>query len=243
VHHSQHVCAAFNAAGIRALHLDANSPPLERKHAAKLFAMGIIKVLTNVALFGEGYDLAAQAEMDVTVDCVGLARPTASLALHLQQVGRALRPKDYPAMILDHAGNLLRHGLPDDDREWSLDGQPKKAKDAENAGKRCPECFGVHKPTMRTCPYCGHVYAATAGAGAAQIQTADGELEEIDVVAARRARVGEERACRDVGELAALARRRGYQHPEAWAARIWGLRDRKAQFIAEERARQYGLRV
>ena len=65
--------------------------------------------------------------------------------LHLQQVGRALRPKAEPAIILDHAGNLLRHGLPDQERAWSLKGK-KKAKKGEVVEpdvKECPECFAV----------------------------------------------------------------------------------------------------
>jgi len=81
------------------------------------FRAGKIKVLTNCALFDEGLDIPG-------LDGVILARPTASLGRYLQMVGRALRPspsKEY-ASIIDLAGNWERHGLPDDDRTWSLDG-------------------------------------------------------------------------------------------------------------------------
>ena len=69
------------------------------------YAEGRLQVLTNVDLFGEGFDLASVAERDVSIDCVMQMRPTQSLALHLQQVGRGLRPGDGKvAVILDHAG-------------------------------------------------------------------------------------------------------------------------------------------
>ena len=93
VEHSKHLTAAFNAAGIKAEHLDGKTPSKERSEAAMRLATGETKILWNVDLFGEGYDLSAQAGTEVTVDAVVLARPTKSEALYLQQVGRALRPK------------------------------------------------------------------------------------------------------------------------------------------------------
>jgi superfamily II DNA or RNA helicase len=117
VAHSISIACSFQSCGISAAHLDGNSDPDTRSQTMQKFREGSIKVLTNCALFDEGLDIPE-------LDGVILARPTASLGRYLQMVGRALRPspnKDH-AMIIDLAGNWDRHGLPDDDRLWSLDG-------------------------------------------------------------------------------------------------------------------------
>ena len=97
---------------------------------------GDLDVLTNCNLIGEGLDVPA-------IGAAILLRPTQSLALYLQQVGRALRPapgKD-KALIFDFAGNCMAHGLPDDPRDWSLEieGGRERSKTPAMA-KRCKEC-------------------------------------------------------------------------------------------------------
>ena len=78
--------------------------------------------MTAVDVISEGFDIPA---MEAAI----LLRPTTSLALYLQQIGRALRPSDgKTAYILDHVGNIARHGLAETPREWSLDGVDKKRK-------------------------------------------------------------------------------------------------------------------
>jgi superfamily II DNA or RNA helicase len=117
VAHSISIACSFQSCGISAAHLDGNSDPDTRSQTMQKIREGSIKVLTNCALFDEGLGIPE-------LDGVILARPTASLGRYLQMVGRALRPspnKDH-AMIIDLAGNWDRHGLPDDDRVWSLDG-------------------------------------------------------------------------------------------------------------------------
>jgi superfamily II DNA or RNA helicase len=84
-----------------------------------------------------------------------LLRPTKSLALYLQQIGRALRPapnKDR-AVILDHSGNVFRHGMPDLDHAWSLEGREKKKGKA--LVRRCPECGALIPISVHWCPECG----------------------------------------------------------------------------------------
>ena len=90
-----------------------------------------------------------------------MARPTQSLSLSLQQVGRVLRPVDgKTALILDHVGNLARHGLPDDPRDWSLTSERRqRQKETLPAVRQCPTCFCCHRPAA-ACPECGHQYAA-----------------------------------------------------------------------------------
>ena len=129
IKHSKRIVAEFKASGVRAVHLDGTTPKAERKQASILFAQGRIDVLCNVDLFGEGYDLAAQSGMEVNIEAAILARPTQSLSLFLQQCGRSLRYSlNKIAIILDHAGNTMRHGLPDDDRECHLKVKIRKRK-------------------------------------------------------------------------------------------------------------------
>lgn len=123
IEHSKKIADAYNAQGIPAIHISANTPKEERARALADFASGRIKVLTNCDIISEGFDLPS-------IECVQLVRPTKSLAKYLQCVGRGLRPlpgKDC-AVILDHADSVFHLGFPDDDRAWTLDGlkpQPK----------------------------------------------------------------------------------------------------------------------
>ncbi|WP_445505041.1 DEAD/DEAH box helicase [Microvirga sp. G4-2] len=228
IKHSQHIADTFNAAGIPAMHLDGNTGRAERAMAAQALARGDLMVLSNVDLFGEGYDLSAQAGMSVTIEAVGLARPTQSLGLHLQQVGRALRPKGEPAIILDHAGNLLRHGLPDDEREWKLEGMERKSKTQSGSVKQCPSCFGVHKAGLPKCSYCGHDYRS-ATPQAREVEQIDGVLEEVDPVRLREARKAEEKEAKTVEDLISLGKRRGYKDPVGWAANMMTVRAKYAK--------------
>jgi superfamily II DNA or RNA helicase len=218
IKHSQHVAAAFREAGISAQHLDGTSTTFERGQAAQAFANRDIMILTNVDLFGEGYDLAAQAQRDVTIEMVGLGRPTQSLGMFMQQVGRALRPEPGKmAIILDHAGNISRHGLPDDDRDWKLTGLKKKPASDASTVRQCEYCFSSISKFERKCRYCGGVKEAAAGAGGREVEQKDGELQEIDKDAIRKSRKLEEWQCSSLQELIDLGERRGYKDAVKWA--------------------------
>lgn len=233
--HSQHVAEAFTAAGVPARHVDGTTPSHERKAAAVALADGHIQVLTNVGLLSEGFDLSAQAGRDVTIECVGLLRPTKSLSLYLQQVGRALRKKPDAAVILDHAGNIEAHGLPDDDRVWTLDGRKKAEQKAEVAVTVCKHCFATYRAVLRTCPECG-AEKPTAALVPRAVSVGDGELAEVDPAEMRQRRLKQEHACKTVLELADVGRARGYAKPEAWAAKLWSIREQKRQFVTQKRA-------
>ena len=227
VKHSQHVAEQFRAAGIVAVHLDGNTPALERRNAVSAFRRGEIKVLTNVDLFGEGFDLPS---LEVSI----LLRPTQSLSLYLQQVGRALRVSEgkEQAIILDHAGNIDRHGLPHDDREWTLEGRKKRKSGAgAEAGppvRQCPKCYAAHSPAPK-CPECGHVYVVQARAP----EVVDAELVEVDLEAARKVRLQEQRECQSLGELIDLGKQRSYKKPVHWAAHYHSARKGKEATIGE----------
>jgi len=225
--HSRHVAGAFRAAGISAVHLDGSDPSDVRRSAARSMALGELDVICNVGLLGEGYDLAAQAQMDVTIECVGMARPTQSVAMYLQQVGRALRPKDEPAVILDHAGNIMAHGLPDDERDWQLEPKkppPKKRKGepAEPPVKVCKSCFATSAANAARCVACGEPFA---GEGRMPGET-DAELVAVDPKALRAVRAQQERDAKTIDDLIAVGKARGYAKPEAWAAHLYTARQR-----------------
>lgn len=224
---SEQLAAEFRANGVMAIALDGNTPQDERRSAFVGFADRQIDIIVNCALFCEGFDLAAQVDRDVTIESVLQYSPTQSLAKHLQQLGRGLRKKPDPAILLDLVGNLARLGLPDEEREWSLDGRKKGEREVE--GMTCPHCFAYHPPA-KACPECGEVYPVKArdGAGGRAVNEVDGELEEIDVEAVRRARKQEQGMAKTVEDLVKLATARGYKKPEAWAAHIWTSRQAKA---------------
>jgi DNA repair protein RadD len=151
VSHSKQIAARFNAAGIAAAHVDGETPAAERKHFISALGTGKLKVLCNCGLISEGVDVPI-------VGAAILMRPTQSLGLYLQMVGRALRPapgKDR-AIVLDHAGNSLRHGLPADPREWSLEGKPRQQRaQPERRLRHCKECGAINAAGAMRCVGCG----------------------------------------------------------------------------------------
>lgn len=226
VEHSKHVVTQFQAAGIPAAHVDGETDVSERDAAIRKFEAGTIKVLSNVELFGEGFDLPA-------IEAAILLRPTQSLGLYLQQVGRALRPspgKDH-AVILDHAGNCERHGLPDEDREWSLEGRDTRRKGSSDAGfvRVCPKCFAAQIPGSAMCRYCAHVFEAKPR----QVEQVEGDLQEIDPAIIRRERAKEQGKAQTLEQLTAIGIQRGYKHARRWAHHIF--QARQAKRLAEGR--------
>ncbi|MCX7779631.1 MAG: DEAD/DEAH box helicase [Negativicutes bacterium] len=202
--HSQHTAEMFRQAGIPALHIDGETPDVARKAAINDFKNGSIKILCNVDLISEGFDVPA-------MEAVILARPTQSLTLFIQQSMRAMRPdKENPekiAIIIDHVGNLYRHGLPDEDREWSLENNKKRpGEKREFPLKQCPKCFGAHRPAP-VCPYCTHVYQVEERDNTPKQRA--GELAEV-IELEKRKRKEEVRQARNVVTLEQIAMQRGY---------------------------------
>lgn len=218
---SERMVTQFIDAGVRAAHLDGNTLKKERADVIRNFADGKVDIISNVGLFGEGFDLSAIAGRDVPIEAVILYRPTMSLSLHLQQIGRALRPKPYPAIILDHSGNCVRHGFPDDDFNWTLKARKKKKKSESVADniKQCPHCMHVHKPAA-TCPECGHIYEVQERASPHEIE---GDLKELDRAALeawKKARKQEFVKAKTLEELIELGVKRGYKNPRFWANKV-----------------------
>lgn len=221
VQHSQHVVADFNAAGVPAIHVDGDSHASVRDGAIERFRSGEIKVLSNVDLFGEGFDLPS-------IEACILLRPTQSLGLYLQQVGRALRPSPgkTEAIILDHVGNYERHGLPDEIREWSLDGKAGRSMGKKDDGpsvKVCDNCFAAVPSHVSFCKHCDHQFAKQPR----QVEEVDGDLVEVDPKVIQMKRKREQQQAKTFEELVQLGKDRKYKRPYGWAKHIMMSRQRK----------------
>ena len=171
--HSRAIVDAFKASGIPAAHLDAETPRGERENILADLALGNIHVVSNCGILSEGYDNPA-----VSV-CIQ-ARPTMSLSLHLQQIGRVLRPhpdKQF-AVVIDHAGNTLRHGMATEDHAVDLGkgvGQKKDPQEKIPTLRTCSRCFAILPSSATECPACG----AQLGQAPKPVKVAAGSLREL----------------------------------------------------------------
>jgi len=166
--------ALFNAAGVPAAVCSAKTPDAERVQILRKFRNREILMLVNVALFDEGFDVPG-------VEVICMAQPTKSFARFAQQFGRALRPDgDKIAIIIDHVGNCMFHGLPDAPRVWTLDRRERTSKTKPSdviPVKSCPQCTAVYERIYKVCPYCAHAPKPMARSGPEYV---DGDLNELD---------------------------------------------------------------
>lgn len=209
VKHAKHVAEKFNSVGIPSESIDGKLDDYSRKKRIDDLGAGRIKVLTSCEIISEG--------TDIPVVSVGiLLRPTASLGLFLQQCGRVLRihPSKTRSIILDHVGNTLRHGFPDDEREWTLDGAKKRKRkesddDPEINIVQCQNCFRMFKRSEGACPDCGWVAPVLSR----EIAEVKGMLEEISKSDKRRLsfeRKNEIYKAKTEDELRTVAKKYGY---------------------------------
>jgi superfamily II DNA or RNA helicase len=216
--HARHIAEAMQAAGIAAMYVGGDTPRQDRRDLLSAFAVDSrtrrVQALCSVDILGEGLDVPG-------IECVVCARPTRSLTLCLQQWGRGLRPKPEPCIILDHAGNSMRHGLPDDDREWTLtEDRPKRPATAEHV-RTCTRCFAVYRSLEPACPQCGYQAAPKPR----RLREVDGELHEVERQASIRTQRRLQGRAATLDELVALGRQRGYRWPEAWAKHVMRARN------------------
>lgn len=215
IKHAEHVAERYNDAGIPAVSIDGGMTNAEREAVLQRFAAGEILVITNVQLLIEGVDVPS-------IEVIQWLRPTKSLIVFLQGIGRGLRPSPgkEKLIILDHVENWRRHGLPCDDREWSLEGKKKgkrKTKDDEPDVniQQCNKCFAVFLPGPDKCPHCG---APIEQRKPREIQEQEGELERIDLAAVRKEARKEQGQAKTLRDLVALGMRRGMAKASQWAA-------------------------
>ena len=168
---AEQTAAEFRRAGYTAASLDGNTSKEIRAQVMQDFRDSKLMILTNCELFGEGLDVP-------DCECTVLLRPTQSLTLYIQQSMRSMRyMPNKTAIIIDHVGNCYLHGLPDDNREWTL--EPKHKQENIVKIRECPCCYAVYPPTLDKCPYCG--YEAVK-----EIRRTEKEVVEIDLVEVKR---------------------------------------------------------
>ena len=223
VKHAEHTAAAFRAAGYKSIAVSGESSADERTAAIDGLATGEYDVVCNCGLYIEGLDQPC-------ISCVILLAPTKSLSRYLQSVGRGSRPAENKkdCIILDHAGNVLRHGFPYDDREWSLDGTKRKSRGKKDDEPdvnitTCTECFAIFEKKLSHCPACGTIVKKLIRK---DIEQEDGELIELDPNVIKLQRKQEEREARTLEELTQLGVSRGYKYPAAWAQKKVEIREK-----------------
>jgi superfamily II DNA or RNA helicase len=244
VKHAENVAAEFRAAGFRFEVVTGDMDDNDRDRRIMGLADGSLHGICTVDVVSEGTDIPV-AEVAI------LLRPTESESLFLQQVGRVLRPvfadgfdllieesrheaiaasgKPW-GLVLDHVGNVLRHGMPHADRNWTLEGRKrgsgKKKEDEEQSEKvlQCPKCYFTSDPRT-VCgglkpdgTICTHVFEVQSR----KVQEREGQLQEIvDDTIAPRIQTGK---ARDMAGLKAM-----------------GISDGRAQHILEARAEKERL--
>ena len=155
VEHSKHIVSEFNKAGVPAVHVDAYDDPSDRRRAIRDYKDQKVKLISCVDILTKGFD-------EPHTGTLIMGRPTRSLIVHLQQIGRVLRIAEGlgDAVILDHGANVERHGFPTDETlPVTLDRTPPSGKmkdrEAERLPKHCPKCNFVKAAGQHECPMCG----------------------------------------------------------------------------------------
>ncbi len=217
IKHAEKLSELFNKAGYKTAVIHSKSK--DRIQLTNMLKTGMLTGLWTVDIFGRGVDVPA-------IETGILARPTQSLALHLQQLGRPLRPAENKQVrILDHAGNIHRHGFAETERQWSLQGIHKKTRVKEmlDAIRQCNSCWGWFAPVLANpvCPQCGVLAPTKQRATKEQ----EGELkkltpEEVEAeLVLSKAAIAERKACKTFAELQAYGKRTGKK--PGWAFHVW----------------------
>jgi len=169
VNHSKKLVESLLQRGIRAEHVDANSSDWERQEAINRLERGDLDIISNVGILCTGVDIPC-------LSCIIMARPTKSYNLYIQQAGRGTRPDEGKEdfIVLDHSGNVLRHGFITEEREANLDEDDgKKKKKAERSPTQCEDCFAIYYG--KKCPSCG----AEKESNGKEFAVIDGNLKEM----------------------------------------------------------------
>ena len=216
VAHSKAIRDKFIEAGVTAVHLDAYSDVDDREAALRNQEFGDLSVICSVGIMTTGVDAP-------WVKCVQLVRPTRSIILFTQMLGRGLRtyPGKAECLVLDHSDSSQRLGFIDEINITGLDdgkgrySQPSVP--AEKLPKICKKCDFLKPPgSGLTCPNCGHVSKLPPST----IENKAGELTEMKRKGAKKRMTARETAMLNpanvLAQLTYLQRSRGYS--EGWTA-------------------------
>ncbi|EDN9029018.1 TPA: DEAD/DEAH box helicase [Listeria monocytogenes] len=206
LYQSEKMAMSFASVDITSAHIDGKTPKSIRDDVVKRFREGKIKVLCNLDLIGEGFDVP---------DCstVIMLRPTQSLSLYIQQSMRGMRYRTgKTAIIIDHVGNVNRFGLPDMERKWSLEAKKgSNSNKPEAPVKICPDCFMTVLSTNIKCSHCGHEFKVEVKP--IQVDEA-AELQEI-TEAVFKVNYSSPSECTNMKELYEYAKEHNYKR--GWA--------------------------
>ena len=215
IKHAEHVRDQYLAAGISAVSIEGGMTKKEREKAIKDLESLDAMVICNVRLLIEGVDIPG-------IEVVQWLRPTQSLIVFMQGNGRGLRPCEgkEKLIILDHVGNVSRHGLPCEDREWSLEGKKKgtRSKQDEEADIKivtCKKCFHTFLPGPKECPKCGAPIEYKQGR---LLEEKAGELQKLEIAHVKKQARIEQGQSKTLKDLVALGIRRGMKKAPQWAA-------------------------
>lgn len=241
VEHSKNMVEEFTKNGFRFEHVDGGTEKAQRRISIKNFKDGLTRGLSNVNLFGEGFDVPSAT-------CMIDLKKTLSLSFYRQKCGRVLRPeyaqgydlettegrlaairnsKKPHAIILDMVGNYQTHSFPDEEIEWSLDGKSGRDTEKSTPSKECPRCYTVDRGFVKVCSNCGHEYKVEARV--VEITHSDEELVEVDFEKERRERKQAQGLAQTKEELVALGIKNGYKNPYKWAEYVLKGREEKAR--------------
>ena len=227
----------FNDAGVPAEVLTGKTPDQLRVEVMRRFEAGAIKQLVSCDLFGEGLDIPA-------VEVVSMARATESYGLYVQQFGRAVRLQDgkLKAIIIDHVSNVLRHGLPDAPREWTLDRRERRSsrpKDDVIPMRVClnPVCLAPYERVLLACPFCGTIPVPQ---GRSTPEMVDGDLYELDPAVLAQMRGAVQAVDRHPDEVLRAMQRAGHGYPVAKGAANQHEARQRAQTVLREAMALWG---
>lgn len=224
IQHARDVAEQFRAAGHSALSIDGSMERTVRRGIVDDFRAGKISVITSCEVLNEGFDVPG-AHVGIFL------RPTQSLGLYLQQIGRILRPCEGKshAILLDHVGNSQRFGLPDEARDWQLTYDEEHRAGKKPASVRvCAQCFCALPAGTPQCPECGYEFPAKPRI----VEERGGSLveltpEQIAAQAAKRHARQEQGRASSLEALREIERRKGYR--SGWADHVYAARQRKRQ--------------
>lgn len=232
INHAETVADEFNCNGIPAAAVSSKTHERKRAMIFSGLARGRYKVICSCDLISEGFDVPICG----AVLCL---RHTQSVTLCIQQWGRAGRiyPGKKFGYILDFVGNHIRHGRPDDNRFWDLEGAKFGKKKTEEAGieptRTCPKCFLVQAPTpvcrgvLFDGSPCGHVFMSfedlpTVDTNAKLVEIETIRQEKIEKKKTREVAMKKARTLKDLYEVA-----KQLKYNARWADHVWDSRVKK----------------
>jgi DNA repair protein RadD len=158
VRHAEHVCDALRARGVVAETVFGETPQDERERVIASFRSGQTTAVANVMVLTTGFDVPQ-------VDLLAMLRPTLSTGLYVQMVGRGTRkaPGKHDCLILDFAGNVMRHGPVDrvDVNSVQSKSDTRVGPDTVRA-RACPECQELNATNAEACTCCGYEWPKPA---------------------------------------------------------------------------------